>query len=60
MTTFTPHRFTQCCVHCGQTSEEHHSDQHCYTDLELLARLRFFQREGWWPGPNEGCEEEKP
>lgn len=46
-----------CCVHCGQVAEAHHSDEQCYTTEELVARLRFAQREGRWPGPDEGCEE---
>jgi hypothetical protein len=55
MTTFTPDADANYCVHCGQVCEAHHGNQCCYTDLELLARLRFFQREGRWPGPDEGC-----
>jgi hypothetical protein len=45
------------CRQCGQTQECHKSDKTCYTTDELINRLRFAQREGRWPGPDEGCEE---
>jgi ribosomal protein L32 len=50
----------QTCEHCGQVPEQHHSDTRCYTVEEIGHRLRFSQRRGRWPGPDEGCEEEEP
>lgn len=45
----------ECCGQCGQVPEQHHSDTRCYTVEEIGARLRFRQRAGRWPGPDEGC-----
>jgi hypothetical protein len=47
-----------CCANCGQTPEQHHSDGRCYSVEEQVNRLRFLQRTGRWPGPDEGCEED--
>jgi hypothetical protein len=63
-TLYTPHPSwlrsgNACCAHCGQTPESHHSDGRCYTASELTSRLRFSQRTGRWPGPDEGCEEDE-
>jgi hypothetical protein len=44
-------------VHCGQTFAAHHASGQCYTTDELVARLRFAQCEGRWPGPDEGCND---
>jgi hypothetical protein len=44
-----------CCMHCGLVARQHHSDQRCYTAAERRARLRFTQREGRSPEPDEGC-----
>ena len=45
----------ECCGHCGQVPEQHHSNTGCYTTEEIGARLMFFQRTRQWPGPDEGC-----
>lgn len=37
------------CAHCGQLPLLHHSDQRCYTDSELVARLEEYQRTNHWP-----------
>jgi hypothetical protein len=58
MTTFTPDADASYRIHCGQTYEAHHSDGQCYTTDELVSRLRFAQREGRWPRPDEGYKEE--
>lgn len=64
MTFYAPYADTtvcaHLCIHCGQTEDAHHSTAQCYTTAELVARLRFAQREGRWPGPDEGCEEVDP
>lgn len=64
MTLYEPYADTtlcaSCCIHCGQVPDAHHSDERCYATEELLARLRFAQHAGRWPGPDEGCEEEVP
>jgi hypothetical protein len=50
----------QTCAHCGCVPESHHSDGRCTTPQELVARLRFHQRTGRWPGPDEGGSPQEP
>jgi hypothetical protein len=58
MTTFTPGMRTECCTHCGQTAEAHHSDTRCYSTEELLNRLEYVRQTGRWPAPDEGHKED--